>query len=230
MKSKNNKYAAAIASLAMVASSQAAITTITTDGFNTGAISDNWNATTTTTAGQWSISQTTPGGGFPDPGGGRTVAGDPFGYGGQPAAPQEGTGQAQISNGYADAAHTATITDTANHFFNVGDQVAIEFFTARRADGADTGPLGLTVSLVGAGTFSYGAYMPTTNTWTQSTTSSFTILTAGNYNVQFASVPEAGDRTSYLDSVSYKVEAIPEPSAALLGGLSMLALLRRRRG
>lgn len=34
---------------------------------------------------------------------------------------------------------------------------------------------------------------------------------------------------AYIDNLTLSVEAIPEPSAALLGGLGLLALLRRRR-
>jgi len=37
------------------------------------------------------------------------------------------------------------------------------------------------------------------------------------------------DKAAGLDNVAVSVTAIPEPSAALLGGLGMLALLRRRR-
>ncbi len=36
-------------------------------------------------------------------------------------------------------------------------------------------------------------------------------------------------RWIYLDNMTFTGEAIPEPSAALLGGIGMLALLRRRR-
>ena len=37
------------------------------------------------------------------------------------------------------------------------------------------------------------------------------------------------DKAAGLDNVAVSVTAIPEPSAALLGGLGLLALLRRRR-
>lgn len=215
------KYASAIASLVLAASSSHAATTITTDGFNTGPyVATDWDTGGTVTAGQWSMNETSSGAG-------RGVVGNPFGYGGQ-ATPQEGTGQAQFSNGYGGA--TFTLTATVGHYFNVGDQVAMDFFTAKRTDGSDDGALGMTVSLVGAGSLAYAStYTPTLNTWTQSTTEYVTITTAGTYSVQFAIASQGGDRTTYLDSVSYKVEAIPEPSAALLGGLGMLALLRRRR-
>jgi hypothetical protein len=227
MRPKHIKFAAVLASLTMVASSQAAITTITTDGFNTGAITDNWGATGTTTAGQWSISVTALGS---DGGGGRTVAGNPFGYGGQ-ATPQAGTGQAQFSSGYDTGnAYSSTLTDTVGHTFNVGDKVAMNFFTAGRVGG--TGSITLDVSLVGAATLAFASYTPTwnNNAWVEHTTSYVTITTAGTYNVRFATAGGAGDdKTTYLDSVSYKVDAIPEPSATLLGGFGILCLLRRRR-
>ena len=38
-----------------------------------------------------------------------------------------------------------------------------------------------------------------------------------------------GDRTAYFQNGSLQLVVIPEPSTALLGGLSLLALLRRRR-
>lgn len=219
MKFKKMKYAAAIASLVLVASYGHAATTITTDGFNIGPyVETDWDAGGTVTGGQWSL--TSSGGQS------RVVVGNPFGYGGQ-ATPQEGTGQAQFSNGWAGDSFTATLTDTVGHHFTAGDQVAINFFSAARF--GDSGPLGITVSLVGADTFSYGVFTPASTSWGENTTSYFTIVNTGTYNVQFENVAQGGDRTTYLDSVSYKVEAIPEPSAALLGGLGMLALLRRRR-
>jgi hypothetical protein len=215
---KPMKYASAIASLVLAASSHAA-TTITTDGFNIGSIVEtDWTNGGTVTGGQWSL--TSSGGQS------RVVVGNPYGYGGQ-ATPQEGTGQAQFSNGWAGESFTATLTDTVGHYFTAGDQVAINFFSAART--GDSGPLGITVSLVGADTLSYGAFTPASTSWGENTTSYFTIVNTGTYNVQFANVAQGGDRTTYLDSVSYKVEAIPEPTAALLGGLGMLCLLRRRR-
>jgi hypothetical protein len=38
-----------------------------------------------------------------------------------------------------------------------------------------------------------------------------------------------GQQNSYVDNVTISSDAIPEPRAALLGGLGLLALLRRRR-
>lgn len=215
-------FSAVITSMALVASSHAA-TTITTDGFNTGTLVETpWEGAGTATAGQWFLNETTPSER------GRLVVGNPRGYLGQ-ATPHEGSGQAQFSNGI-NASFTATLTDTVGHFFNVGDQVAIDFFTAGRTDG--DGAVGLTISLVGTATLQYGGiYRPThnSNTWEAMTTGYVTIVTAGTYNVQFANVLEGTDRTTYLDSVSYSVIPIPEPSTAILGGLGLLTLLRRRR-
>lgn len=216
-------FIAVIASMVMAAFSHAA-TIITTDGFNTGTIAETpWNGTGTATAGQWFLNETTPSGTT-----GRLTVGNPYGYPGQ-ATPQEGSGQAQFSNGI-NASFTATLTDTAGHFFNVGDQVSIDFFTAGRTAGA--GAVGITVSLVGAAALPYGGvYRPTHNstTWEAMTTGYVTIVTAGIYNVQFANVLEGTDRTTYLDSVSYSVIPIPEPSAAILVGLVGLGMLLRRR-
>ena len=231
MKQKYKPLTAVIASMAMIAAGHAA-TIITTDGFNLGTATDNWGATASWTQGQWSLSQTTSGGG-------RVVVGNPMGYGGQPGdlndgapvegTPQAGDGQAQFSNGGNPNFTAASITDTVGHTFSVGDQVTMLFYLAGRAAGTAAATLG--VSLVGADTISLGSFTATQgdNTWVLTTSSTATITTAGIYNVQFAygNAPDDVDRTTYLDSVSYSV--IPEPSAALLGGLGMLALLRRRR-
>jgi hypothetical protein len=223
MKLRHRLLAAVIASMAMAASSHAA-TIITTDGFNIGTTQpnpDQWGASYTVTAGQWSLSQTASGGG-------RVVAGDPFGYGGQ-ATPQEGTGQAQFSNGGNTNFTAASITDTVGHGFSVGDEVTMLFYLAGRVDG--TAAATLNVSLVGAQTISLGSFTAVQgdNSWVLTTSNTATITTAGTYNVQFTygNAADDVDRTTYLDSVSYSV--IPEPSAALLGGLGLIALLRRCR-
>ncbi|MEY3895167.1 MAG: hypothetical protein RLZZ214_686, partial [Verrucomicrobiota bacterium] len=53
---------------------------------------------------------------------------------------------------------------------------------------------------------------------------------AGLQNVGIGNAYERGDgKLAYFQSGSLQVVVIPEPSAALLGGLGMLALLRRRR-
>lgn len=50
---------------------------------------------------------------------------------------------------------------------------------------------------------------------------------SGNLNIYIAENTDA-DR-GYYDGIAYDTVAVPEPSAALLGGLGVLALLRRRR-
>lgn len=221
MKRKNTPLAAVIASVAMAASSHAA-TIITTDGFNLGTPTDNWGATATWTSGQWALSQTASGAG-------RVIVGNPFGYGGQPSAPQEGSGQAQFSNGANAGFSAATLTDTAGHSFSIGDQVTMSFYLAGRAAGEAAATIN--VSLVGADTISLGSFTAVQGdtTWVLTTSNTATITTAGIYNVQFAygSALDSTDRTTYLDNVSYSV--VPEPSAALLGGLGIFSLLLRRR-
>jgi len=54
----------------------------------------------------------------------------------------------------------------------------------------------------------------------------FTGLTFGA-NDGFINMEAAGNVNGFFDNLS--VQAIPEPSAALLGGLGLLAMLRRRR-
>jgi hypothetical protein len=59
----------------------------------------------------------------------------------------------------------------------------------------------------------------------------FTSVAGGSYRFSFGSVSTEGGNPSvgnFLDNVNFGVDAIPEPSAALLGSLGMLALLRRR--
>jgi len=222
MKLQNKTLVAVIASMAMTASSHAA-TIITTNGFNVGTTQPNpdlWGQNYTVTAGGWTMSQTTDGSG-------RVVIGNPYGYGGQ-ATPQEGTGQAQFSTGADSGPYSATLTDTAGHFFTGGQEVTMSFYLAGRADGDAAATIN--VSLVGAQTISLGSFTAThgNTSWVLTTSNTATITTAGTYNVRFSTLHnDSTDRTTYLDSVSYSV--VPEPSAALLGGLGMLALLRRRR-
>jgi len=220
---KNILLAAALASFTVGSASGA---TVLTDGFNNGAITDNWDANTTTTSGQWSITQTISNGG-------RTIAGTPFGYGGQPTAPQAGSGQAQFSNGWSGTGYSASIKDTTGYAFTVGQTVSLNFFMSGRGGSNDIGTLDLTVALIDVTTNavinSFGTFSANDNdnSWQSKTTADYTIVTAGTYGVRFSTVAEGGDRTTYLDSVSYNV--VPEPSTALLGGLGVLALLRRRR-
>lgn len=223
MKLKKNIMLAAVLTSFTVGTASAA-TIIPTNGFNVGTTlpnPDQWGQSYSVTAGGWTMAQTANGGG-------RIIIGNPIGYGGQ-ATPQEGTGQAQFSNGANGNTTAQSLTHTANNTFSVGDEVTMLFYLAGR-NGGDAAAT-LNVSLVGPDTFSLGSFTAVQGdtSWVLHTSSTATITTAGIYNVRFsfADAPSNTDRTTYLDSVSYSV--VPEPSTALLGGLGVLALLRRRR-
>ncbi len=70
---------------------------------------------------------------------------------------------------------------------------------------------------------------PSQAAWGTFTTDSFTTI-GGSFDLTFLGLT-AGDRTSFIDDIRFNfvAEAIPEPSAALLCSLGLLALLRRRR-
>jgi hypothetical protein len=60
----------------------------------------------------------------------------------------------------------------------------------------------------------------------------FTSVAGGTYRFSFGAVSQAGgDATqgNFLDKVRFGINAVPEPSSALLGAFGALALLRRRR-
>jgi hypothetical protein len=209
-----------LAVLALASTATHAATIITTDNFDyvSGYTAQTpWTTSGSATIGQWSLVKSSTNG---------RVAVDDNSLTYNPPTPwPSGTGYAQFNNGVS-VDFAATITDTTAHSFTVGDQVAIDFYTAGRD--YEAGSLSITVSLVGAATHNYGDFTPSSVTeWGQQTTAYFTIAVAGNYSVQFANVAESGDRTTYIDNVSYSV--IPEPSSAALLGLTGLALLRRRR-
>ena len=78
------------------------------------------------------------------------------------------------------------------------------------------------------GSFSTGALAQGT-TWTQYTSGSIA-ATAGSIGQTLGlKVVSTGATNSFGNFDEIQVNVIPEPSAALLGGLGMLALLRRRR-
>jgi hypothetical protein len=78
------------------------------------------------------------------------------------------------------------------------------------------------------GSFSTGALAQGT-TWTQYTSGSIA-ATAGSIGQTLGlKVVSSGATDSFANFDEIQVNVIPEPSAALLGGLGMIALLRRRR-
>ncbi len=73
----------------------------------------------------------------------------------------------------------------------------------------------------------------TPNVWNDFTVNdAFTSIAGGTYRFSFGAVSTAtGNQTegNFIDNVRFGINAVPEPSAALLGSLGALALLRRRR-
>lgn len=70
----------------------------------------------------------------------------------------------------------------------------------------------------------------TNGTWTPITTSSYTATGGEQFYVQVVGTRAAGGGTTHqVNFDNLIIDQVPEPSAALLGGLGLLALLRRRR-
>ncbi|MEI6177360.1 MAG: choice-of-anchor E domain-containing protein [Verrucomicrobiota bacterium] len=100
--------------------------------------------------------------------------------------------------------------DTQSLTINLGQSMAV---------------LGLTTQIIDEAYFSAYQSVGGTGNVTFQAQNVFSITTTGaSYEVNSATV---GANTRY--AVTYTYDAIPEPSAALLGGLGLLALLRRRR-
>jgi hypothetical protein len=222
VKSKSPLSAAAAFAVLAVATTHAA-TTIATDNFDYASggypAATPWGSSGSASIGQWSlVASTTQFGRV-------AIDNNSLGYSGVPDPLPNSLGYAQFSNGNA-SVFAGAITDTTAHAFTAGDQVAINFFSAGRFGTA--GALTMTVSLVGTETINYGQFTPDGATWGEQTTGYLTIPTTGTYSVRFANVQQSGDRTTFIDSISYSV--IPEPSsAACLLGLGAMSLLRRRR-
>ena len=112
---------------------------------------------------------------------------------------------------------------------NVGDKLTMTFYGGR-AKSTSTAPNGGTfdASFDVGGTLYKSSFSTTSaadDSWTQFTLEK-TITNSGILSLLFNNL----SGNAWLDNLSdVSVTAIPEPSAALLGGLGMLALLRRRR-
>ncbi|MCP5537858.1 MAG: PEP-CTERM sorting domain-containing protein [Akkermansiaceae bacterium] len=197
-------------------------TTIVTDNFDglTYTTETGWGSTGPASTGQWTVAALPAG-----PQGRTAIDDNQLGYTGVPTPPS-GTGYGQFSNGN-NGTWTGTLTDTAGHAFNAGDKVTIDLFAAGRNVGS--GALTINVSLIGAATINLGNFTPTVGSWNAVSSNEGTIVTAGTYNVQFTSIAQSGDRTTFIDNVSYDVTEVPEPSSAALLGLGGLALILRRR-
>jgi hypothetical protein len=85
-------------------------------------------------------------------------------------------------------------------------------------------------SLNAIGSFSTGALtVGGSEAWTQYTSGSIAATGGSIGQTLGIKVVSTGATNSYANFDEIQVNVIPEPSAALLGGLGMLALLRRRR-
>jgi hypothetical protein len=133
-------------------------------------------------------------------------------------APSDGTYQINVEGG-PDWWLSAPITG-----LTVGNTYTVQF-DARRRDAGGSGTFDVfvnsTISLVGAtGGFNVTA---SSTTWEQK---SFTFVAAAETSfLTIANTDNPGGTGFMVDNFS----VVPEPSAALLGGLGMLALLGRRR-
>jgi len=220
----------------LVVAGQVQATIIATDNFDVGDGNygnDTWGGGTNT-AGQWDVGWMTNGG----PAVGRAII-DNNSLGFNPPAAVSAPCYGQLSNGGNSSLGTGYIRNHVLQAFNAGDKVGIDFSIAARSGEP---PHGLSVDvrlekIVGGAVDSYidlGTYTPTTWTsWTEIVTDQMTIASAGSYRMAFYSVARSGDWTTYLDSPSYNVAPIPEPSTITLMAAGLVGLLayawRKRR-
>jgi MYXO-CTERM domain-containing protein len=126
--------------------------------------------------------------------------------------------------------NSGTLTQNLATTVNAGDSLSITFAggSSLIGGGVGGGGIGTASFVVGATSydFSFDTTVVTPGTF-QNYTFNQVITNTGNLSLKFVT---ASGRP-WLDSVSnVTVTAVPEPSAAILGGLGALALLRRRRG
>ena len=136
-----------------------------------------------------------------------------------PAAP-EGSQAAILQN--------ASQFSTTVSGFEAGVSYSLSFEAAGRTGGANPFQV-----LLNGSALTFGAsttITPSVGSYGSFTSTAFT-TTGGPFSLAFIGTNPGGDTTSFIDDIRFNfvAEAIPEPSAALLGGLGALLLLRRRR-
>jgi hypothetical protein len=112
--------------------------------------------------------------------------------------------------------------------FEAGVSYSLSFEAAGRTGGANPFQV-----LLNGSALTFGAsttITPSVGSYGSFTSTAFT-TTGGPLLLEFIGTDPLGDNTSFIDDIRFNfvAEAIPEPSAALLGGLGALLLLRRRR-
>jgi hypothetical protein len=134
--------------------------------------------------------------------------------------------------GYTGDAATADIVATRLQFFSSTDGTGTALQTILLDRGALTNQITTADKLINPGGANNTASESDTDYWALYEFTGFVPATALSLTVDFVASPSqtingGTYRDWYADQVV--VDIVPEPSAALLGGIGMLALLRRRR-
>ena len=114
---------------------------------------------------------------------------------------------------YAAGSSTLTLSGLTE-----GQQYAVQYWVQDIRGGAET----RTLTLDSQTTLDYNTSNTANTGFGQWAVGTFTADNTGSQAINIAS-------TSYSEMNLFQLRAIPEPGAALLGGLGMLCLLRRRR-
>lgn len=149
-----------------------------------------------------------PGGGTPNANTAWLMSGATYG------APSDGTYQVNVEGG-PDWWLSTNITG-----LTVGDTYTV-FFDARKRDAGGSGTFDISIdTTIPAGGFNLS---PSTTTWTQ--LSITFVANAATHVLTISNTDNPGGTGFMVDNFS----VVPEPTVSLLGGLGLLALLRRRR-